>query len=340
MPSYLYSYSVIFLFVSIPNSKSPICEDLIPCIRFFQITLAIAAVFGIVIYRMSLMTSRNIYGDPNAVSTKLLLLPATAAVINLIVSTILNFAYDYVAVYMTDIEYRRTQSEYNESLNLKIYLFQFINYYSSIFYIAFVKGKFPGYPAKYNRILTLRQEECSPGGCLMELCIQLAIIMIGKQLISLILEILVPFLMQKFREFRSVLGIEVEDSESGEKLICCNQWTKDYTLISWSDRSLFEEYLKMSKYWGDDRWRNREGNAMNIILVIQYGFITIFVVAFPLGPLFALLNNVFETRLDAKKFLLYYKRAVPQRVRNIGMWYNVMHVLGKVAVISSVSRKF
>lgn len=56
-----------------------------------------------------------------------------------------------------------------------------------------------------------------------------------------------------------------------------------------------------------------------------------------MGPLFALLNNVFETRLDAKKFLLYYKRAVPQRVRNIGMWYNVMHVLGKVAVISSVS---
>ncbi|XP_062538662.1 anoctamin-5-like isoform X3 [Armigeres subalbatus] len=292
LPSFLYSYSVIFLFIS----------------------LAIAAVFGIVIYRMSLMTSRNIYGDPDAVSTKLLLLPATAAIINLIVSTILNFAYDYVAVYMTDIEYRRTQSEYNESLNLKIYLFQFINYYSSIFYIAFVKGKFPGYPAKYNRIMTLRQEECSPGGCLMELCIQLAIIMIGKQIISLILEILIPFLLQKFREFRSVLGIEGEESENGEKLICCNQWTKDFTLISWTDRSLFEEYLKM---------------------IIQYGFITIFVVAFPLGPLFALLNNVFETRLDAKKFLLYYKRAVPQRVRNIGMWYNVMHVLGKVAVISS-----
>ncbi|XP_053682465.1 anoctamin-5 [Sabethes cyaneus] len=291
-PSFLYSYSVIFLFI----------------------VLAIAAVFGIVVYRMSLMTSRNIYGTPDTVSSKLVLLPATAAVINLLVSTALNYAYDYVAVYMTDIEYRRTQSEYNESLTLKIYLFQFINYYSSIFYIAFMKGKFPGYPAKYNRILTLRQEECSPGGCLMELCIQLAIIMIGKQLISLILEILLPFLLQKFREFRSVLGIESEDSENGEKLICCNQWTKDFTLISWHDRSLFEEYLKM---------------------IIQYGFITIFVVAFPLAPLFALLNNVFETRLDAKKFLLYYKRAVPQRVRDIGIWYNVMHVLGKIAVISS-----
>ncbi|XP_038105895.1 anoctamin-5 isoform X2 [Culex quinquefasciatus] len=296
LPSMLYSYSIISLFI----------------------VLALSAVFGIVIYRMSLMTTRNIYGNPDDATTKLLLFSGTTAVINLMVSTVLNYAYDYVAVYMTDIEYRRTQSEYNESLNLKIYLFQFINYYSSIFYIAFIKGKFPGYPAKYNRILSFRQEECSQGGCLVELCIQLAIIMVGKQVIALILEIMLPFCWQKLKEFRSVLGLATEDADNkgpgGEQLICCNQWTKDFNLLSWHDRSLFEEYLKM---------------------IIQYGFITIFVVAFPLGPLFALLNNVFETRLDAKKFLLYYKRSVPRRVRDIGIWYNVMHVLGKIAVISS-----
>ncbi|ETN61014.1 hypothetical protein AND_007342 [Anopheles darlingi] len=291
-PSFVYSYSVIFLFI----------------------LLTIAAVFGIVVYRMSLMTSRNIYGDHGSVSGKLIIFPATTAVINLLVSTILTYAYHYVAVYMTNVEYRRTQTEYNESLNLKIYLFEFVNYYSSIFYIAFVKGKFPGYPAKYNRILHLRQEECSPGGCLMELCIQLAIIMVGKQAIGAVTEIVIPWAIQKFKEFRSVLGIEAEGSDSDERLICCNQWTKDFNLINWNDRSLFNEYLKM---------------------VIQYGFITIFVVAFPLGPFFALLNNVVETRLDAKKFLLYYKRAVPQRVRDLGIWYNIMHVVGKVAVISS-----
>uniref|UniRef100_A0A182N081 Anoctamin n=1 Tax=Anopheles dirus TaxID=7168 RepID=A0A182N081_9DIPT len=280
----------------------------------YSISLTIATVFGIVVYRMSLMTSKNIYGDGGPFSGKLIIFPATTASINLLVSTILTYVYQYVAEYMTNVEYRRTQTEYNESLNLKIYLFEFVNYYSSIFYIAFVKGKFPGYPAKYNRLLRLRQEECSPGGCLMELCIQLAIIMVGKQAIGAITEILIPFLVQKFKEFRSVLGIDAENSENGERLVCCNQWTKDFNLINWHDRSLFNEYLKM---------------------VIQYGFITIFVVAFPLAPFFALLNNVFETRLDAKKFLLYYKRAVPQRVRDLGIWYNIMHVVGKVAVISS-----
>lgn len=41
--------------------------------------------------------------------------------------------------------------------------------------------------------------------------------------------------------------------------------------------------------------------------VIQYGFITIFVAAFPLAPLFALLNNIFELRLDAKKLLVHHR---------------------------------
>ena len=35
--------------------------------------------------------------------------------------------------------------------------------------------------------------------------------------------------------------------------------------------------------------------------VVQYGFVTLFVAAFPLAPLLALINNVFEIRLDAYK---------------------------------------
>jgi len=57
------------------------------------------------------------------------------------------------------MELLRTQTEFDESLTIKIYLFQFVNYYTSIIYIAFLKGKNVGYPAKYFRIFNLRQEE-------------------------------------------------------------------------------------------------------------------------------------------------------------------------------------
>lgn len=71
-------------------------------------------------------------------------------------------------------------------------------------------------------------------------------------------------------------------------------------------------------------------------LVLQYGFVTIFVAAFPLAPLFALLNNILEMRLDAQKFLKFYRRPVPQRVKNIGVWYTILDVLNRISIITNV----
>jgi anoctamin-1 len=105
-------------------------------------------------------------------------------------------------------------------------------------------------------------------------------------------------------------GVEVENKGS----IFCTQWAKDVKLLEWGPRSLFPEYLEM---------------------VLQYGFVTIFVAAFPLAPLFALLNNILEMRLDAKKLITYYRRPVSQRVKDIGVWYGIMDAIGKIAVISN-----
>ena len=55
-----------------------------------------------------------------------------------------------------------------------------------------------------------------------------------------------------------------------------------------------------------------------ILLVVQYGFVTIFVAAFPLAPMFALMNNVIEIRLDAYKFVTQYKRPVAVKAQDIG----------------------
>ena len=52
--------------------------------------------------------------------------------------------------------------------------------------------------------------------------------------------------------------------------------------------------------------------------VIQFGMVTLFVASFPLAPLFALLNNVIEIRLDAKKFVTELRRPVAVRAKDIG----------------------
>ncbi|CAH1128406.1 unnamed protein product [Ceutorhynchus assimilis] len=279
-------------------------------VALFWALIALSVVIGIVIYRMSLVTSASLYRDRTGV--RIYIVPLTAGLLNLVCIVILNMIYDRLAVWLTEMELQRTQTEFDDSLALKIYIFQFVNYYSSIFYIAFFKGKFVGYPSKYNKVFGYRQEECQPGGCLIELTIQLAIIMIGNQAMNGVMEMVIPLCYKMYNTF--LITKKLEDVDTEKELIGCNQWTADYNLSDLESRSLFSEYLEM---------------------VLQYGFVTLFVTAFPLAPLFALINNVLEMRLDAKKFIKYYRRPVPQRVKNIGVWYRVLTVVGRIAIVSN-----
>lgn len=275
------------------------------------IFVAFATVLGVVLYRMSVMWSLSIYwGKDVTTSFAILFTTSTAAIINLVIIVILNFMYEYLAEWLTEMELLRTQTEFDDSLTLKIYLLQFVNYYASIFYIAFIKGKFVGSPKAYNRFFDFRQEECGLGGCLMELMIQLAIIMIGKQFLNALLESLWPLLLKKIYSFKLRTGKNRERSlrAKGQRYI------RDLKLVEFGPRGLFPEYLEM---------------------ILQYGFVTIFVAAFPLAPLFALINNICEMRLDAKKLLAYHRRPVFARVRNIGIWYRILDCISKLSVITN-----
>ncbi|XP_045453771.1 anoctamin-5-like [Melitaea cinxia] len=272
------------------------------------ILLALATVLGVVLYRMSLLGANFLRQQDNVLITysPIMFTTATAACINLVFICIFNYIYQFLAEWLTEKELLRTQTEFDDSLTLKIYLLQFVNYYASIFYIAFFKGKFVGRPGGYVKFFGHRQEECSPGGCLLELSIQLAIIMIGKQFINTVVEMMMPYLLKWWNVIRTI--------GRKKKIKSPLQWVKDFKLVDFGNMGLFPEYLEM---------------------VLQYGFVTIFVAAFPLAPLFALINNVLEMRLDAKKFLTCYRRPVPQRVCGIGVWYRILDSIGKLSVITN-----
>ncbi|XP_019864929.1 anoctamin-5 isoform X2 [Aethina tumida] len=275
------------------------------------VTMALATVVAVVLYRMSVLVALQVYAGQVDNSYAILFTTTTAACINLCCIVVFNWIYTFVAEYLTEFELLRTQTEFDDSLTLKIYLLQFVNYYASIFYIAFFKGKFIGYPKRYNKIFGYRQEECGPGGCLMELCIQLAIIMIGKQAMNTVLEMLFPLFYKWLNTLKVKTGLS-KDYMSCKG--CQPQWLKDFKLVEWGPRSLFPEYLEM---------------------VLQYGFVTIFVAAFPLAPFFALLNNILEMRLDARKLLIFYRRPVSQRVKDIGVWYRILDSIGKLSVVTN-----
>ncbi|XP_056015162.1 anoctamin-4-like isoform X6 [Ostrea edulis] len=301
----------------VTNVEEPYVPQWSKCFRYFTsisilvffLALVLAAVFSVILYRI--VMSAILYGNSeDIIKTRASFISSiTAACINLVIIIILNFFYQKVAFFLTELEQHRTLTEWEDAFTFKMFMFQFVNFYSSIFYIAFFKGKFVGRPGDYNRsLLDTRQEECDPSGCLIELCIQLGIVMVGKQIFNNVKEILIPKLLVWFRSRQSL------KEKSEEKVY--SRWEQDYNLASMPALGLFDEYLEM---------------------VIQYGFVTIFVAAFPLAPLFALINNIIEIRVDSYKFTTQWKRPLAERAQDIGIWFGILRGISAIAVISNAA---
>ncbi len=136
---------------------------------FLLVLVALGSVMSVIVYRASIRGAMRIKRDGNkAIEFGFLqkfspiITASTAAALNLIFILILNQIYSRIAYYLTELEMPRTQTEFDNSLTLKMFLLQFVNYYSSIFYIAFFKGRFISHPGEFNDE-SLTQEECGTG---------------------------------------------------------------------------------------------------------------------------------------------------------------------------------
>ena len=55
-----------------------------------------------------------------------------------------------------------------------------------------------------------------------------------------------------------------------------------------------------------------------------------------LAPFCALFNNIFEIRLDARKYTKLLRRPNPERVSCIGIWYKMFRFLAYLAIVTNV----
>ena len=118
-------------------------------------------------------------------------------------------------------------------------------------------------------------------------------------------------------------GVEVVSEP--ELPISANQTTFPPTEQRCKLKEILEEEVAKTDY---------DLNADYLEIVIQYGYVTMFVVAFPLAPALALLNNIFESRVDLFKLTECRRPALQQR-SNIGSWQYCMEFISFLAVITN-----
>ena len=143
-------------------------------LRICLSVITIAFLVCIVIFAILLVTLVGImYGN------------IVGAVVNAVIILVLNKMYFPLAVGLSSCENYRTDSEFQDALVSKLFAFQFVNSYSSFFYVAFVA--------------TLLGRDCE-GGCMQLLCIDLAAVFITGVVINLLTDLMWPMWMEASRE--------------------------------------------------------------------------------------------------------------------------------------------
>ncbi|XP_041650613.1 anoctamin-1 [Cheilinus undulatus] len=281
------------------------------------IFVTFSAVVGVAVYRICMLTVWSMNPDHDAKASVRMTVTTTGIVLNMLIVLVLEEVYGAIAVWLTELELPKTKEEFEEKLIFKSFFLKSMNAFAPIFYVAFFKGRFVGRPGDYIYIFgDYRMEECAPPGCLIELCIQLSMIMLGKQLIqNNVFEVLVPKLKNMYRTMQEEKGKKreaEEEQEEEEEKRPKQQFEKDFILEPYE--GVAPEYMEM---------------------MIQYGFVSLFVASFPLAPAFALLNNIIEIRLDAAKFVTEIRRPDAVRCKDIGIWYNILCGISKFSVITN-----
>lgn len=219
------------------------------------------------------------------------------APLNAIQIKIMNFIYRIIAKKINDWENYEFDSEYNDSLALKLYLFQFINSYSSLFYIAFIK-----YYAEGN---------CAYDNCLTELEHQLGTIFIINICMNSV-ELGLPYFKSKYREYSENKRIRLLKAQGEDMNI---------------QVSVFEQQSKLGDYETplDDYME----------LIIDYGYVVMFSAAFSIVPALAFLVNVVEIRVDAFKLCNLTKRPFPAPANSIGEWQSIIATISVIGTLTN-----
>ncbi|XP_055550032.1 anoctamin-8 isoform X2 [Wyeomyia smithii] len=224
--------------------------------------------------------------------------------------TLMDEAYYKLAVWLNDKENYRLQSKYENHLIGKVALFQFVNSFLSLFYIAFY----------------LRDQD--------KLKEQLAGLLISRQIIGNLRESAWPYLVEQWKLAKLSFKMwgalsptqEAPPPTDASKLVGDSKSSSDCT-TSTPKRSIGQAEIESSLYKYDGTFSD------HLEMLVQMGYVVLFSAAFPLAGLCALANNLLEIRSDAFKLAHVHQRPFGQRVANIGTWQNALGMLGLAAVI-------
>ena len=152
---------------------------------------------------------------------------SVASVLNSVQIQVLNYFYLWIVTELSERENHRTETEFEDSMITKVFLFQFVNSYASFFYLAFVADLLG---------------DCPAGDCMPVLAINLAIIYGTRTFLGILLGVVIPY----FYSYQMLLKVESADISRPEKEYFLERYNQlSSTIQTYSEIAITFGYMAM-----------------------------------------------------------------------------------------------
>nr|CAD7457715.1 unnamed protein product [Timema tahoe] len=238
---------------------------------------------------------------------------------------IMNTYYRRLATHLTEWENHRTQSQFDRHRVTKLVLFEFVNNFMSLFYIAF-----------YIRDMDMLRS-------------QLAVMLIILQAINNFQEAMLPLLIKQYGkrllrllELDSFFGLLSEDPTGGKG-------GKEHGYVEGGEPGntigggvlphilpLSRDDPRIAQATEEGEMENYEGTYDDYLeMFIQFGYVFLFSSVFPIAAFWAVFNNILEVRADAFKLCRVFQRPSARRVKDTGAWQRAFEALGALSIVTN-----
>lgn len=313
------------------------------------IGVVVSAIVGIFVFKVFVSLDTAPTGLSQETATYI------ALVINAVLILILGTVYKAIARKLTEWENHRTDTQFEDALIAKTFIFCFVNSFATLFYLAFIK----------SGTLILGQEQLcevkaqtfgAKDACFGNLGTALLIVFLTQMVVNNTLELGLPMLMTRINIWTNTKTKQLSDANKqlqgalkldqisgmvsnvaggggvgGEEDLEHNppaSPTAQGTVYGFTKiRSPCEDQFYLKSY---------EGTFDDFLeITLQFGYVTLFVSAFPLAPFLAVINNQLEIRVDSYKLCKLCRRPANFGAQDIGTWQYIFYIMGLISVLTN-----
>ncbi|KAL8832243.1 MAG: hypothetical protein Q9170_004964 [Blastenia crenularia] len=241
-----------------------------------------------------------------------------------------------IATRLNDYENWETSEYYESALTQKIFVLNFITSYLPVFLTAFIYVPFGSLVVPYLDVFNLtarpfaeneKQLQTPQTGFVINpsrLRKQVIYFTVTAQIVNFALETIVPYVKRrvfsKYQEIKSERGAKKGGAGSG---------------VNIDDLPEEAEFLKRVR-------QEAELDVYDVAtdlreMVVQFGYLSLFSVVWPLTPVSFIINNWVELRSDAVKICVEMQRPTPLRADSIGPWLDSLGFLTWLGSITSAA---